>query len=62
MVLGLSNVSVNRRSFGEIAVVDLLKLDINLRGKYALMFESLKYKTESTKTCKEIDKPHCQTS
>ena len=55
-----SNVSVDGRSFGEIAVVDFLKLAIHLRGKDALMSESLKCKTESTKTCKKIDEPHCQ--
>ena len=60
MVLGLSNVSEDRRSLGEVPVVDLLKLDINLRGEDALVSELLKCKTESTKTCKEIDKSHCQ--
>ena len=60
MVLGVSNVSVDRRSLGEVTVVDFLKLGIYLRGKDTLMPESLKCKTESTKTCKEIDKPHCQ--
>ena len=60
MVLGMPNISEDRRSLGEVPVVDLLKLAINLRGKDALMSESLKCKTESTKTCKEIDKSHCQ--
>ena len=44
----------------EVTVVDLLKLGVYLRGKDALMSEPLKCKTESTKTCKEINKPHCQ--
>ena len=60
MVLGLSNVSVDSRSLREVTVVDFLKLAINLRDKDALMSESLECETESTKTCKEIDKPHCQ--
>ena len=50
---------VDLRSLGEITVVDLLKLGIYLRGKDTLMSESLKCNTESTKTSKEVDEPHC---
>ena len=58
MSLGASNVSVDCRSFWEIAAVDLLKLAINLRGKDALMSESLKCKPESTKPSEDVNEPH----
>ncbi len=52
MALEASNVSLDGRAYGEVAVVYLLKLTVYLRGKDALMSESLKRDTESSKTRK----------